>query len=201
MWSYTGTEGVLGGCYEALQSHFISQGFSSTLGGSTSLFLTPVKGSSRASASPQRLAHTPDSIQMEMSENKGVYSSFFFILWASKSKQEGKKKPRQGYSSGGSRSKRSSALLTTQAGRSLKDYTADCQRGVQSSGLRKQRIRVQGPGVSCPTPDKTAARYINHRGGGVHTTGAETRGHPRHFIYPASSPEGLHRQSGGTTAE
>lgn len=58
------------------------------------------------------------------------------------------------YSGNGSRSKGSSALLTTQAGRSLKDYTADCQRGVQSSGLRNQRIRVQGLGVLCPTGDK-----------------------------------------------
>lgn len=98
------------------------------------------------------------------------------------------------YNGSGSHSKGGNALLTTQARRSLKDYTADCQRGVLSSGLRNRRIRVQGLGVSCPTRDKTATWYINHRGGCVHTKSAEKRGQPRHFIYSASSFEGLHHK-------
>lgn len=107
----------------------------------------------------------------------------------------------QAYSGSGSRSKGSSALLTTQARRSLKDYTAACQRGVQSSGLRNQRIIVQGLGVSCPTRDKTATRYINHRGGCVHATSAEMQGHPRHFIYSTSSWDGSSSQVVRTTWE
>lgn len=117
------------------------------------------------------------TIQMEMSENKGVYG--FLRAFKVKTNIFG-----QACSVSGSRSKRSSALLTTQARRSLKDYTADCQRGVQSSGLRNQRIRVQGLGVSCPTRDKTATRYINHRGGCVHTTSAATQGHPLPLYLP-----------------
>lgn len=93
-------------------------------------------------------------------KKKGVFiKAFFYNL------QSQKWKCQQACSGSGSRSKGSNAVLTTQGGRSLKDYTADCQRGVQSSGLRNQRIRVQGLGVSCPTRDKTATRYINHRGG------------------------------------
>ncbi len=94
----------------------------------------------------------------------------------------------------GSHSKRSSALLTTQGQRSQKDYTADCQRGVQSSGLRNLRIRVQGLGVWCPTRDKTETPHIN-RGGCFHTTGAEMKGHPHCFIYSVSYSEGLHPES------
>lgn len=85
--------------------------------------------------------------------------------------------------------------LTTQARRSLKDYTAGCQRGVQSSGLRNERIRVQGLGVLCPTQDKTATRCINLRGGCVHTASAEMQGHTRRFIYFTISCEGLHHKS------
>lgn len=108
-----------------------------------------------------------------------VFMAFFFFYLQSQNE-----KYQQENCGSGSRSKRSSALLTTQARRSLKDYTADCQRGVQSSGLRNQRIRVQGLGVSCPTRDKTATRYINRRGGRVHTTSAETRGSPSPLYLP-----------------
>lgn len=74
-----------------------------------------------------------------------------------------------------------SALLTAQAQRSLKDYTADCQWGVQSSGLRNQRIRVQGLWVSCPTGDNS-----NLLEECVRTTIGEVHVPPRHlFTLPA----------------
>ena len=124
------------------------------------------------------------TIQEEICENKGTVT----FLERSKSKWKFQK----AYSGTGRRSKGTSALLTAQAQRSLKDYTADCQREVQSSGLRNQRIRVQGLGVLCPTRDKTATRCMNHRGGHIRTTSVDMQGHPWHFIYSSSSSKGLH---------
>lgn len=91
------------------------------------------------------------------------------------------------YSGTGSRSKGGSALLTAQAQRSPKDYTADCQWGVQSTGLRNQRIRVRGLWVSCPTGDNS-----NLLEGCIHTRIGELHVPPEHFIYSASSCKGLH---------
>lgn len=92
------------------------------------------------------------TIPMEMSENKGV----FWLFRTFKVKIQISAGVQWMWES----SKRSSALLTALARRSLKDYTVDCQRGVQSSGLRNQRIRAQGLGVLCPTHDKTATQPL-----------------------------------------
>lgn len=91
--------------------------------------------------------------------------------------------PSEGTSERGARRRGAVLCFTTPAGRSLKDYAVDRQRGrgrrgggeeggeggggaVQSSGLRNQRIRAQGLVVSCPTRDKTAPRHIDQGGGG-----------------------------------